>query len=97
MLSLKEDVTFSELQSKISELVGIAPDEQKLRIGFPPRELKASEYENDQKVVLKHGDKITVETVTKTVVTPDTSQQAGSGGRRRIPLANIFSLAYSPT
>ncbi|XP_041365436.1 deubiquitinating protein VCPIP1-like isoform X2 [Gigantopelta aegis] len=79
MLSLKEDVTFSELQQKILELVGIALDEQKLRIGFPPRELKPAEYENDEKVILRHGDKITVETVAKTVVVPDDSGQTGSG------------------
>ncbi|XP_067655119.1 deubiquitinating protein VCPIP1-like isoform X1 [Haliotis asinina] len=57
MLHLVSDVTFAELQKLISDVLDIAPQRQRLRLGFPPRELKAG----TEPVSLKHGDKLSVE------------------------------------
>ncbi|XP_046335736.1 deubiquitinating protein VCPIP1-like [Haliotis rufescens] len=57
MLHLDSDVTFAQLQKLISDVLDIPPQQQRLRLGFPPRELKAG----TEPVSLQHGDKLSVE------------------------------------
>lgn len=62
MLSLVNDVTYSELQKLIYQAVEVPAERQKIRVGFPPKLLEAPPEGKDRKVVpLHHGDKIALE------------------------------------
>ena len=62
MLTLKMDTTFRQLQISIEKELDIAVDKQKIRHGFPPRELHPPECgKEDDPVPLQHGDKVMVE------------------------------------
>ena len=57
-LRLDPEITMHALQNKIQELFNIAPDQQILKHGFPPKPLQAPG--NGLPLGLKSGDKITV-------------------------------------
>ncbi|XP_052065392.1 deubiquitinating protein VCPIP1-like [Mytilus californianus] len=60
MLTLPEEVTYDQLKNLIAEQVSVSPVRQRLRTGFPPKELK--QPENTGEIIpLLHGDKISVE------------------------------------
>lgn len=66
MLTLNKELTFWELQQKLEEALGVPPHRQKLRVGFPPRELKApAAGEEGRFVPINHGDKIVVEVLSE--------------------------------
>ncbi|XP_069134071.1 deubiquitinating protein VCPIP1-like [Argopecten irradians] len=72
MLTLTEDLTFDGLQQRIQSSVNVPPSRQKIRIGFPPKELKPpAEADSDKLLNIQHGDKISVE------VLPDPSSVGG--------------------
>ncbi|KAK3102693.1 hypothetical protein FSP39_013188 [Pinctada imbricata] len=65
MLTLTKDITFRELQTLIEEKVSVPHDRQKIRLGFPPKELKAPPPgEEDAPISVAHGDKIMLEIVS---------------------------------
>ena len=59
-ITLKPDSTYTDLQDTIHAELGISQDRQKIRYGFPPRELKPPEDEGGT-LPLKHGDRVSVE------------------------------------
>ncbi|XP_060086335.1 deubiquitinating protein VCPIP1-like [Ylistrum balloti] len=62
MLTLDKDLTFNDLQQMIHSAVDVPPKRQKIRVGFPPKELKPPpESESDRLINLQHGDKIALE------------------------------------
>ncbi|XP_033752592.1 deubiquitinating protein VCIP135-like [Pecten maximus] len=62
MLTLDKDLTFDGLQQMIQSAVDVPPSRQKIRVGFPPKELKPpADSDSDQLLNLQHGDKIAVE------------------------------------
>lgn len=76
MLTLSKEVTHAELQQKIFEAVGVLPRQQKLRIGFPPHELKPPPPGEENKMVpIVHGDKISLEILPDSVLLPSTGMQ----------------------
>ncbi|CAL1543504.1 unnamed protein product, partial [Lymnaea stagnalis] len=61
-LDLPSECTFLELQSLITDAVDVPSAKQKIRYGFPPRELKPpATPEGDYKVPIQPGDKITLD------------------------------------
>lgn len=76
MMTLKLDTTFSQLQESIERELGIPASQQKIRHGFPPRELHPPESgkENDP-VPLQHGDKVMVEQLHPPEPTQDISME----------------------
>lgn len=60
-LDLGEGITFETLQKWIYENFQIAPGNQRIRHGFPPRVLHASSSEKGSKLSLSPGEKIDVE------------------------------------
>ena len=68
MYSLTSAVTFTELQDIVQEKFQIAPDRQKLRYGFPPKELSQPEGEEvNNPLPLHHGDKIMIEILPENI------------------------------
>lgn len=59
-VSLKAPTTYSNLQETIQAELGIPKERQKIRYGFPPRELKPPEEEHAV-LPLTHGDRVSVE------------------------------------
>lgn len=55
MLELAPPVLYSDLQAAIEKKLRIAPTNQRIRLGFPPKELR---LQPDEEVPLKHGDKV---------------------------------------
>ena len=82
MLSLPGEVTFQQLRDLIAEQVSLSPDRQRLRIGFPPKELKQPENA-DEIIPLLHGDKINVEILPDKSVPMETDVRKGSSGHCR--------------
>ena len=61
-LSLEGDTTYSDLQAKLESELNVAPQRQRIKHGFPPRELVApSEDKQDEPLPIQHGDRLTVE------------------------------------
>jgi hypothetical protein len=62
MINLDMALTYHSLQEKIKSELNIPPDRQKIRHGFPPRELAPpSEGKEYEPLLLQHGDKLSVE------------------------------------
>uniref|UniRef100_A0A672G0J2 Deubiquitinating protein VCPIP1 n=1 Tax=Salarias fasciatus TaxID=181472 RepID=A0A672G0J2_SALFA len=62
MLTLQPLTTFPELQRSIASQFGVAPAQQSIRYGFPPRELaRPRDGQENEPVALQHGDRVTVE------------------------------------
>ena len=62
MLTLPLETTFQQLQEAIEKELGIPPTQQKIRFGFPPRELQPPDVGSESEPVpLQHGDRVTVE------------------------------------
>ncbi|XP_013409530.1 deubiquitinating protein VCIP135 [Lingula anatina] len=62
MLSLPGSITYAALQEKISTELHIPPTSQRIRYGFPPRELHPPEDgKEEEPLPLQHGDRVTVE------------------------------------
>ncbi|KAM4605758.1 deubiquitinating protein VCPIP1 [Polymixia lowei] len=62
MLTLLAQTTFSELQRSIANQFAVPPAQQCIRYGFPPKELvPPKDGEENEPVVLQHGDRVTVE------------------------------------
>lgn len=77
MLTLMKDLTYTELQQQIEGAVGVPPARQKMRLGFPPQELKApGAGEQDNIVQIAHGDKILLEVLPDRG--PSTSSTSGA-------------------
>lgn len=57
---MKAGSTHSDLQDAIQAELDITKDRQKIRYGFPPRELKPPENEQEP-LPLTHGDRVSVE------------------------------------
>ncbi|XP_071795965.1 deubiquitinating protein VCPIP1-like [Asterias amurensis] len=67
-LILEPSTTFSELQGKIEMELNVKADSQKIRYGFPPKELTAPiEGQESEPVPLQNGDRVTVEVVSSKV------------------------------
>uniref|UniRef100_A0A2C9M7I9 ubiquitinyl hydrolase 1 n=1 Tax=Biomphalaria glabrata TaxID=6526 RepID=A0A2C9M7I9_BIOGL len=63
-LDLPSECTFTELQSLISSSLGVTPTNQRIRHGFPPRELKPPPGSgSDFKVPIQPGDKIMLDII----------------------------------
>ena len=77
-VTLTEEVTFSQLQQLVFNAIQIPPQNQKLRLGFPPKVLSApAPGDTDAVVPLNHGDKISVESTAS-----ETQSMRGFGGVR---------------
>ncbi|XP_064634580.1 deubiquitinating protein VCPIP1-like isoform X2 [Lineus longissimus] len=62
MISLDMALTYHTLQERIASELNIPLDKQKIRHGFPPKELAPpSEGKENEPLVLQHGDKLAVE------------------------------------
>ncbi|XP_062611900.1 deubiquitinating protein VCPIP1-like [Saccostrea cucullata] len=62
MLTVEGQVNFKTLQDMIYKAVKVPPERQKIRIGFPPKELKRpSDSDINEPIPLAHGDKISLE------------------------------------
>ncbi len=62
MLTLEGDTTYASLQSRLELELGVPPASQRIKYGFPPRELKAPNEGNEEEdLPLQHGDRVTVE------------------------------------
>ena len=61
-LTLTPSATFTDLQIMIEQELGIPPLEQKLRWGFPPKELCPSE-DPSSPLALSHGERVSVERI----------------------------------
>ena len=83
MLTLPGEVTFDRLRTLISEQTTVPPERQKLRTGFPPKELKQPEN-NDEIVPLNHGDKISVEIIPDRTVPMETDSKIPSGDFHKV-------------
>ncbi|XP_061696440.1 deubiquitinating protein VCPIP1 isoform X2 [Syngnathoides biaculeatus] len=61
-LTLGPRASYSELRASIAEHFGVAPARQRIRYGFPPKELPppAAGLEGEP-VALRHGDRVTLE------------------------------------
>lgn len=59
-VTLTPAATYEDLQKAVVAKLGIAKDRQKLRYGFPPRELKLP-GNPDEGLPLAHGDRVSVE------------------------------------
>lgn len=76
MLTFTSDVTYQELQELVEKETSVPVSRQRLRSGFPPRELKPKEGETNQATVpLQHGDKVMLEML------PDQSQTTFTKGK----------------
>ncbi|XP_022099478.1 deubiquitinating protein VCIP135-like isoform X2 [Acanthaster planci] len=66
-LVLDPSTTFAQLQAKIEAEFHIEAADQKIRYGFPPKELTvpAEGDQEDQPVPLQNGDRVTVEVISK--------------------------------
>ena len=63
-MDLPSDCKFFELQALISSAVQVPPNRQRIRFGFPPRELKPpDDTTQDFKVPVQPGDKIMVDVI----------------------------------
>ena len=82
MLSLPGEVTFKQLRDLIAEHVSLSPDRQRLRTGFPPKELKQPENA-DEIIPLLHGDKISVEILPDKSIPMETDVSKDSSGHCR--------------
>lgn len=61
-LTLHAATTFAELQKSVAKQLGVPPEQQLIRYGFPPKGLAAPrEGEENEPVALQHGDRVTVE------------------------------------
>ncbi|XP_077580982.1 deubiquitinating protein VCPIP1 [Stigmatopora nigra] len=61
-LTLGPRASYSDLCRSISEHLGVAPDRQCIRHGFPPKELPPpAAGREDEPVELRHGDRVTLE------------------------------------
>ncbi|XP_006824972.1 deubiquitinating protein VCPIP1-like [Saccoglossus kowalevskii] len=70
MMSLDVAITYQQLQDKIETELNVPKERQKIKYGFPPRELKPADVGKDGDTVpLQHGDKVMVE------ILPDPNQQ----------------------
>lgn len=66
MLTLQANTTFSELQKSIAKQFNVPPSQQCIRYGFPPKELlPPRDGEENEPVLLQHGDRVSVEIVRK--------------------------------
>ena len=75
MLTLTNDVNYEELTSVIESEVGVPRDRQRIRIGFPPKELKPPvPGEEGKPIPLKHGDKIMLEAISVRSASVDETQ-----------------------
>ncbi|KAK3576161.1 hypothetical protein CHS0354_039827 [Potamilus streckersoni] len=83
-LSLVKDVTYKELQKLIFEALNVPVDQQKIRIGFPPRVLDPPEVES-QIIPLQHGDKVSLEIILYSNITVD------------VPAESVHELTLSST
>ena len=62
MLSLEKETTYGGLQEILTKELNIDPPRQKIKYGFPPKELKPPEEGKEEEALpLQHGDRITVE------------------------------------
>ncbi|XP_005099775.2 deubiquitinating protein VCIP135 [Aplysia californica] len=96
-LDLPADCTFLQLQSLIASAAHVPPDRQRIRYGFPPRELKVPEGEwQDYKVPVQPGDRIMLDVVTApSSGAPDTSgneDRTDSQVVRTVDRSNIHGL-----
>lgn len=67
MLSVEGQVNFDTLQNMIYKAVKVPPERQRIRIGFPPKELKRpSDSDINEPIPLSHGDKISLEIIPLT-------------------------------
>lgn len=67
MLTVEGQVNYVALQNMIYRAVKIPPERQKIRIGFPPKELKRpSDADINEPIPLAHGDKISLEIIPLT-------------------------------
>lgn len=78
MLTLEKDLTFGDLQQMIQTAVNVPPKRQKIRVGFPPKELKPpADSDRDQIINLQHGDKIALEVLPDPVINTGRSKSLG--------------------
>ncbi|XP_061425634.1 deubiquitinating protein VCPIP1 isoform X2 [Lethenteron reissneri] len=63
-LTLLPSTTFAELRASVEREFGIPVTEQRIRFGFPPRELSApAPGDEDRPLPLQHGERISVESL----------------------------------
>ncbi|KAL3842550.1 hypothetical protein ACJMK2_020546 [Sinanodonta woodiana] len=74
-LSLVKDVTYKELQKLIFQAVYVPADQQKIRIGFPPKVLDPPEVES-QIIPLQHGDKVSLEILLDSNIAVDVPEES---------------------
>ncbi|XP_061549916.1 deubiquitinating protein VCPIP1 [Phycodurus eques] len=61
-LTLGPRASYSELRGSIAEHFGVAPARQRIRYGFPPKELPPPAAGGEEEpVALRHGDRVTLE------------------------------------
>ena len=60
MLNIVSSTTYSELKDKIAMELGIDPTQQRIKHGFPPKQMSIAD---DDVLSLIHGDRIIVEII----------------------------------
>ena len=59
---MEKTTTYAQLQAMLAAELGVPAERQRIRYGFPPRELCAPEAERQEEdVPLQHGDRIVLE------------------------------------
>lgn len=89
-MTLTSEVTFHDLQNLIADKVGVPAERQRIRLGFPPKEVKPPpDDEADPYIALQHGDKITLEILpdpsTKKMETDYSMKKTGTDHSKQKP------------
>ena len=80
-MTFPECVSYAQLKNSISEEFGIASERQKIRHGFPPKELCPPDGDVDDVVPLQHGDKLSVEILAEKKPAEDSLRKYECAGR----------------
>uniref|UniRef100_UPI00358E74BB deubiquitinating protein VCPIP1 isoform X2 n=1 Tax=Myxine glutinosa TaxID=7769 RepID=UPI00358E74BB len=81
-LTLAPDTTFAQFRDSIENALGIPPELQRLRHGFPPQELlPPAQNDEGQPLPLEHGERIIVEVLGGTAGMGTTARSDPGSGR----------------
>lgn len=96
MLSVEGQVNFDTLQNMIYKAVKVPPERQRIRIGFPPKELKRpSDSDINEPIPLSHGDKISLEIIPLTHSLSESGAESSHKQEHKGTCRSIDSQLYS--
>lgn len=93
-------MNFERLQDMIYKAVKVPPERQRIRIGFPPKELKRpSGSDLHEPIPLAHGDKISLEIIPLTHSLSESGAESPRhhehSGKRQIHVYLLFTVQIS--